>query len=169
MKMVGLLFLRQVRERPENVKEWGALAKLMLWSEDIELRRQLKTEENAIRRENLAFAKERFQFNMVKKALKALPQLQKLAEAMKDPKIKEYEENRRINEMTRAIFGDEVLEEGFAPENAEEGGAVMEEQKKKAEEERMDKRDVRKGAEDRRRKNGKHPSSAKTLRRTGRT
>ncbi len=39
MKMVGLLFLRQVRERPENVKEWGALAKLMLWSEDIELRR----------------------------------------------------------------------------------------------------------------------------------
>ena len=100
MKLMGQLLLRQVRETPGEVKEWSALAKLMLWSEDIELRRQLKKEENEIRRENLAFAKERFHFNVVRRAEKVLPELQELAEARKDPKLKEYEENKRINAIT---------------------------------------------------------------------
>jgi hypothetical protein len=124
MKLMGQLLLRQVREMPGEVKEWSALAKLMLWHEDIELRRQLKTEENALRRENLAFAKERFQFNVVRQAEKALPQLQELARARQDPKLEEYEENKRINAIKRAIFGDEVLPGSMDPENAEEEEAM---------------------------------------------
>ena len=139
MKLMGQLLLRQVRDTPGEVKEWSALAKLMLWHEDIELRRQLKQEENEIRRENLAFARERFHFNVVRRAEKALPQLQELAEARKDPKLEEYEENKRINAVKRAIFGEEMLEHQLQPENAEEEAAMNAENAVKEEEGREQK------------------------------
>lgn len=131
MKMVGLLFLQQVRDAPQGAREWAGLAKLMLWHEDIELRRQLKTEENAIRRENLAFAKERFHFNVVRQAEKALPQLQELAEARKDPKLKEYEEAKKMNAIILRIFGSKVPKSDLQPENAEEEAAREEEERRK--------------------------------------
>jgi hypothetical protein len=129
MKLVGQLLLQQVRETPGAVKEWSALAKLLLWSEDMESRRQLKREENEIRRENLAFAKERFHFNVIRQAEKALPQLQELAEARKDPKLKEYEENKRINAIIRELFGSHMPKPH--PENADEEAAMEEEARKK--------------------------------------
>jgi hypothetical protein len=131
MKMVGLLFLQQVRDAPQGAKEWAGLAKLMLWQEDIELRRQLKNEENALRRENLAFAKERFHFNVVRRAEKVLPQLQELAEARKDPKLKEYEEARKMNAIMLDIFGSDVPKSDLHPENAEEEAAREEEERRK--------------------------------------
>ncbi len=122
MKLVGQLFLRQVRDTPGEVKEWSALAKLMLWQEDLELRRQLKQEENEMRRENLAFAKERFHFNVVRRAEKVLPQLQELAEARKDPKLREYEEGKRLNAIIRNLFGSQMPKSH--PESAEEEAAM---------------------------------------------
>ncbi len=132
MKLAARLFFQQVREMPGNVKEWSALAKLMLWSEDIELRRTLKTEENQLRRDRMAFAKERFQFNTVEKALKILPQLQELAEARKDPKQREYEEGKRVNAIIRNLFGSHMPKSH--PENAEEEAAMEEAARREQEE-----------------------------------
>src|ERR1700728_1998530 len=62
LKVVGQLFLKQVAEAPERVKEWTPLAKILLQSEENENRRALKAEENAIRRGNLELARERFEY-----------------------------------------------------------------------------------------------------------
>jgi hypothetical protein len=128
MKLAARAFFHQVREKPGNVKEWSPLAKLMLWSEDLELRRTLKAEENQLRRERLEFARERFQFNIVEKALKMLPELQELAEARKDPKQREYEEGKRVNAVIRRLFGSRMAK---AHAESPEEEAAMEEAKRR--------------------------------------
>jgi len=121
MKVVSRLLLKRVREAPDEVKEWETLAKLLLQSEENELRRELKQEDNEIRRAWLAFARERFHFDVVEEAQKALPEIQELAEARQDPQITKFEENKRINKIMRRIFGSAA--HGFHPENAEEEAA----------------------------------------------
>jgi hypothetical protein len=123
MKRLARLLFKRVQEAPDDLAEWGMLATLLLKSEENELRRELKGEENEIRRECLEFAKERFRFNVVEEAQKALPELQALAEARKDPQLAKYEEAKRVNGILRCLFG-ENLPEPLHPESPEEEAAV---------------------------------------------
>lgn len=136
MKLAARAFFHQVRETPENVKEWSPLAKLMLWSEDLELRRTLKAEENQLRRDRLAFARDRFQFNIVEKALKMLPELQELAEARKNPKTETYEENKKWNAIKLNMFGD-ALPEGWRKAESAEEERMTDEEKRRLEQAAM--------------------------------
>ncbi|MDB6020171.1 MAG: hypothetical protein JWQ04_28 [Pedosphaera sp.] len=120
MKMVGRLFLSRITETPEAVKDWEPLARLLLQSEDNELRRQMKSEENTIRRECLKFAQERFHYNVIEEAQKILPQLEALAEARKDPDTQFFDQSKYLNGMLRTLFGDTGY---FHPENLAEAEA----------------------------------------------
>ena len=80
-------------------------------------RREAKAEEHRIRREWLKFAQEKFQFDTMEQARKALPALRELEEARKDPELKDYEENAMINRVRREMFG--VVWEAY-PESAKE-------------------------------------------------
>ena len=93
------------------------MANMMVQNDRNEAFREIKVEEHKIRREALAFAKEKFECDIVEKALKALPQLRELEEARKDPRIKRYEENARWNRVRRALLGADAK---MRPESEEE-------------------------------------------------
>ena len=117
MKVLGQFLLQQVRRAPDKVKEWAPVADLMVRNEYNEIVREAKAREHQMRRDAMAFAKEKFQFDMIEHAVKALPQLRELEEARKDPDLKEYEENAMVNRLRREMFG--VVWEAF-PESAKE-------------------------------------------------
>src|SRR5580704_8154555 len=122
MKLLASYLYQQVLESPENVKEWGRVAELILQNDHTEAFREIKDEEHRIRREAMAFAKEKFQFNTVEEAYKALPQLLQLREAKMDPNIKRYEENAQWNRVRREIFGPGI---DVHPESAEEEAEML--------------------------------------------
>lgn len=72
MREVGKLFVKQVKENPDGVKEWWMLAKLLLQSEENGLRRELLGEDNNLRRAGLDLAREKFEFNAAEAALHQL-------------------------------------------------------------------------------------------------
>jgi len=74
------------------------------------------------RREAMALTKEKFEFDMVEQALKALPELMELAQARKDPATKEYEANAFLNAARRKLFG--VVWE-VRPESAQEEAEML--------------------------------------------
>ena len=117
MKLAGGYLFQALRDAPEKVKEWLAVANMMVQNDRNEAFREIKEEEHKIRREALAFAKEKFDFDIVEKALKALPELRELEEARKDPRIKRYEENARWNRVRRALLGADAK---LRPESEEE-------------------------------------------------
>jgi hypothetical protein len=114
MKVVAQLFFSAVVQSPERVREWSGMARLLLQSESNEIKYRLKQEENEIRRQELAFAREKFHFDVMEKAQKALPELQALAEA----NLPRYEKNRRMNALRRSVFGPRIPEP--LPESEEE-------------------------------------------------
>jgi hypothetical protein len=122
MKIIGQMFLKQAAEGPEKAKEWGLLAKLLLQSEENELRRKLQGEENAIKRGYLEFSRQRFHYDAMAAARKALPELLALAEAeeeaKKSPETRKFEENKATNDVIRRMFGEAVPE--LWPETPEE-------------------------------------------------
>jgi hypothetical protein len=118
MKVMGRHFLKQVTQSPDKAKEWGPLAKLLLRNEENEWRRKLQGEENVIRRAYLDLARERFHYQAMEEAMKALPQLKELEESMKDPEVTKFEANKKMNDLRRQMFGDAIPE--LKPENAEE-------------------------------------------------
>lgn len=135
MKMVVARAFRAVRERADDVEKWGRLIDMMLRNDRNESRRELRrgdqeikreaqrirqelrTEDQKIKREALAFAKEKHQCDVIKKAVKMLPELRELEEARKDPDLMDYEENAVMNKLRRTAFG--VVWEGL-PESAKE-------------------------------------------------
>ena len=127
MKAVGNLLVRQITENPEDIKEWWVLAKLMLQSqenelrerlhrEETELRERLHREKSGIRREHLELARERFQWNAVDDAEKALPEIQELVRKRQDPKARTFDFNKAMNAVRLKLFG---RVPGPAPEDAE--------------------------------------------------
>ena len=72
-----------------------------------EMLREAKANEHEIRRETMAFAKKKFETDTTERALRALPQLRELAEARKDPKTKQTEAEKRLEEIRVMMFGDE--------------------------------------------------------------
>jgi hypothetical protein len=161
MKLLSAFLFQWMSEAPEKVKEWAPLAKLMvdndrneaqremqakehklkreLKAKDHEIRRELKAEEHKLRQEALAFAKQRFEYRTVERSLKALPELNQLAEAKKDPHLQRYEENARWNKARRAFFGPDS---NVAPESEQEEAEMLAAQKereaRKAEAERRE-------------------------------
>jgi len=124
VKMAGTYAYQQLAETPEEVEKWGPALKLMVENdhnqtlrEGQKLRRELREEDRKLRREAMGFAKEKFQFDTMEQALKALTQLRELAEARKDPDLRGYEENVMLNKLRREMFG--VVWEAF-PESARE-------------------------------------------------
>jgi hypothetical protein len=118
MKLAAQVFFRKVTERPDELKEWLPLAKLLAQNEKNEGWQAVKEEENDIRRATLQFARVRHQYDTMGEALKALPELQDLREAQQDEEMTVYEKNKRLNDVRRQMFGDVIPE--LLPENEEE-------------------------------------------------
>lgn len=122
MQVIHAYLFQVLRENPEAIKELAPVVRALLQNDFNESFREIKERDLRLREETMAFAKERFEFDMTEKALKALPQLQELAEARKDPLTKRYEEHARRNRLRRAIFGPEREVE---PENAQEEAEML--------------------------------------------
>jgi hypothetical protein len=118
-KLMGKFLFLQMQQAPEKVKEWAPVASLMAQTEYNEVLRDAKTEEHKIRRNAMAFAREKFEFDTMERALKALPQLRELAEAKKDPLTQEYEENAYWNRVRRVMFRAQNVHPESAQEEAE--------------------------------------------------
>jgi hypothetical protein len=117
MKLLTAYLFQQVREAPNDVDKWGSVAHLIVDNDHNEAMRELKGAEHEIRREALDFAREKFQFDMIERAVRALPELQKLAQAMEDADLTRYRNNPHWNEARYAMFGPCT---GVLPEKAPE-------------------------------------------------
>lgn len=122
MQVLGAYLFRVLRAAPDKVKEWAPVANLIVQNDHNEAWRSIKGEEQKFRREALEFAKGKFQFDMAKRALEALPELLELAEAKRDPAITEYEENIRLNRAVREMFGPLA---SIHPESAKEAKEML--------------------------------------------
>jgi hypothetical protein len=142
MNVVGKLFVRQVTQNPDGVEEWWRLAKLLLQNRGNELRERLQGEENRIRRDYLALARERHQYDVLEEAEKALPELKERERLRQDPKVQKYEHNRAINLLMRKMFGVAL---NLKPESEEQEGRMAELQAQEME--RVRKIRARKAAE----------------------
>jgi hypothetical protein len=120
MKALGNLLVRQITENPDDIKEWWLLAKLLLQSQENELRERLHREENDIRREYLDLARARFHWNAVEDAEKALPEIHELAQKRKDPKVRSHERAMAMNAVRRKLFGSVSDPEPESEEHAAE-------------------------------------------------
>jgi hypothetical protein len=120
MKVVAQLFLRQVVQAPEQVKEWSKLAKLLLQSESNEIRFRLKREDNELKHKALEFAREKFHYDILEEGKKVLPQLQELWEAG----LTEYEQNKRTNDLRRRMWPNVPNLPDLLPESEEEEKAM---------------------------------------------
>jgi hypothetical protein len=118
MKVAAQVFFRLVTERPEELKAWLPLAKLLAQCERNDSWRAVKDEENGIRRAALEFARVRFQYDTMEEAMKALPELKALKAARARAEMTVYEKNQRRNDVWRTIFGEAIP--GLLPENEEE-------------------------------------------------
>jgi hypothetical protein len=121
MKLVSRLFLKRVMASPEDAKQWEPLAKLLLASEDTEVRRELKTEENRIRRECLELATRRFQYDSMVAAHAAFSEFQAREKALKE-KGDPYAWGKTSNAIRTRLFGKDVPD--LLPENAQEEAAM---------------------------------------------
>ena len=102
----GYLF-RALRASPDALDKLRPLLGLMVQNDRNDTLREIKDEEFEIRREAMAFAKQKFECDTMEKALRALPQLRELAEARKDPKTKQADQQERFRQLRRMMFGDE--------------------------------------------------------------
>src|SRR5580700_566143 len=110
-KLLARFLFEQLRRSPGDVKEALSVAKLMVQNDYNELLREMKEKDQELRLKAMAFAKDKFQYDVIHSAVKALPHLQRLAETMEDPDPTEYRE--RAIEARQAMFGgeEEVLPE----------------------------------------------------------
>lgn len=122
LRLLGRRLFLAMSEGPEELQKLAPLASMLVQNDHNEALRELKGEVNRIRRERLEFAKEKFQFDAMRKALRALPQLQELAKAMKDPHTKRYEENAYWNALRRSLFGNGI---DAHPESAAEEAIMI--------------------------------------------
>ena len=106
----GYLF-QALRASPEALDKLRPLLGLMVQNDHNDALREIKDEEHRIRWKAMAFAKKKFEFDTMERALRALPQLRDLAEARKDPKTKQAERNERLEEIRLMMFGDEDEDE----------------------------------------------------------
>ena len=118
MKVAAQVFFRMVREKPDELKAWLPLARLLAQCEKNDSWRAVKDEENDIRKAALKFAQIRYQYDVMGQALKALPELQEVRKAQEENEMTVYEKNKRLNDLRRRMFGDVIPD--LLPENEEE-------------------------------------------------
>ncbi len=118
MKVAAQVFFRLVTERPEELKAWLPLAKLLAQCEKNDSWRAVKDEENEIRKAALQFARVRYQYDVMGQALKALPELEEVRKAQEEDEMTVYDKNKRLNDLRRRMFGDVIPD--LLPENEEE-------------------------------------------------
>ena len=123
LKIMAQLFLRQVVEKPDNVRQWGWMARLLLQSEENEIKKRAAAEYHELRCQSLQLARERFRFNVVEQAYSILPQLKALEQARKSPQQTRIEELARLRAIKRIIFGKELPPE--PPESADPAGQAL--------------------------------------------
>jgi hypothetical protein len=111
MKLLAAQAFQQVRETPADAAKWGPAVKMMLQHERNEtvregqrIRQQLREEDQAIRRETTEFYRQKFQLDTVDRAVRALPELQRLAAAINDPDTSRYSNNPHWNEAREKMF-----------------------------------------------------------------
>jgi hypothetical protein len=85
MEIVGRMFVKQVTENPEAIKDWAVLARLLLQSEA----NVLESEKAKIWSGGLALAREKFEFDAAEAVLKKLDNREQLdAEEMEREKAR---------------------------------------------------------------------------------
>ncbi|HXD01223.1 MAG TPA: hypothetical protein VN048_17935 [Verrucomicrobiae bacterium] len=118
MKVAAQVFFRLVRERPDELKAWLPLARLLAQCEKNDSWRAVKDEENEIRKAALQFARVRFQYDAIDAGMKSLPKLIALKQARDRAEMTIYDDNKMINDLRRRLFGDGLHD--MLPENEEE-------------------------------------------------
>ena len=104
MEMVGRLFVKQVTENPEGIKEWAVLARLLLQSEA----NVLESKKTKIWGGGLALAREKFEFDAAEAVLKKLDNREQLdAEEME-------RERARVLAIRKRLYGRELTAEEIA-------------------------------------------------------
>jgi hypothetical protein len=118
LKLVGRLLMDLVTESPDGVKDWAPILRLMLQHEANEHRREAKEKELELKRERLKLSRQRLETNIIKATKRALPSVQALVKVEQDPEATEFEENIRVNNIRRDLFGPDLPD--LQPENAVE-------------------------------------------------
>ena len=104
MELVGRMFVKQVTENPEGIKEWAVLARLLLQSEAI----VLESEKAKIWSGGLVLAREKFEFDAAEAVLKKLDNREQLdAEEME-------RERARVLAIRKRLYGRELTAEEIA-------------------------------------------------------
>jgi len=117
-KLISLYLFRRLQAAPEKVEEWAPLANLMMKKDYNDVVRDA----NRVRQQTMELAREKFEVDIIEKAMKALPQLKELAEAKKDPQTKRYEQNARWNRVRKLMFGPGLE---VQPESAQEEAEML--------------------------------------------
>src|SRR5271156_6637257 len=117
-KLISLYLFRRLQAAPEKVEEWAPLANLMMKKDYNDVVRDA----NRVRQQTMELAREKFEADIIEKAMKALPQLKELAEAKKDPQTKRYEQNARWNRVRKLMFGPGLE---VQPESAQEEAEML--------------------------------------------
>jgi hypothetical protein len=122
LKVMAQSFLQQVTESPQQVKQWGWLARLLLQSEENEIRRSFTVEHHALRRQSLQFARERFEYDVIEKAHKIWPMLRDLDQARNAPKRHKYAYSASVIAIKQLLFG--VRSRANHPDGPEANAAI---------------------------------------------
>src|SRR5271165_618503 len=118
IKVAAQVFFDRVLHAPDDTDRWLPLAKMLTQEKKNEAWERCKEREHELRLDTLAFAREKFEYNLVERALRSLPELQELAQARKDPQTRKFEENKRINNLRKRMFGNDIPE--LLPESESE-------------------------------------------------
>jgi hypothetical protein len=102
MKVMAQTFLHQVVQSPENVRDWGWIAKLLIQNNENQIRERAAVEQQKLRSESLALARQRFEFKAAKAALKLAPMMNEITVE------EEARELARIEDIKRRLFGKEI-------------------------------------------------------------
>ena len=101
--------VRLMVESPDDPKKWLPLAKWVGQMARNSSWERVKDEENLVRLKGLKMAEEQFEHKFLTRALKALPVLQDLAWAKKNPQVSDREEDAMWNWGRRKLFGNVPL------------------------------------------------------------
>jgi hypothetical protein len=136
-KLLAMFLFRQLRRSPEDMKEALSVAKLIVQNDYNELLREMKAEDQKLRREAIEFGKEKFRYDMIENAVKALPELQKVAEAMGEADSTRYRES--TNKAKQIMFAPDPK---VLPENGQEEAEMLEAKKKREGEENVEEQKI---------------------------
>jgi hypothetical protein len=128
MKVAAQMFLQQVTTQPEQTKQWGFFAKIVLRHQAVEARNAVKREENAIRQGQLALAREKWNDELDQRAraeyAEALDKEINELQLAKNPISGKYVYNQRANRIRFGLFGRNLDFNDMLPESYEEEQAM---------------------------------------------